>query len=79
MVDVIEKGGKEWTLPIMRETESLLFQYRSVCGETTKVIYFHYQSLFRANSRRSHAPSSPKYPFLSMLEIRSLVHREIAS
>ncbi|WP_309088148.1 hypothetical protein [Domibacillus sp.] len=37
MVDVIEKGGKERTLTIMRETESLLFQYRSVCGETTEI------------------------------------------
>lgn len=35
VVDVIGKGGNERTLPIMRETEDLLFHYRNTCGKTT--------------------------------------------
>ncbi|WP_046180317.1 tyrosine-type recombinase/integrase [Domibacillus tundrae] len=33
LVDVVGKGGKERTLPVMNETESLLFNYRNICGD----------------------------------------------
>ena len=35
VVDVLGKGGKQRTLPVLKETEQLLFHYRSLCGESS--------------------------------------------
>lgn len=37
LVDVLGKGGKERTLPILDETEAILFEYRTICGDSTDI------------------------------------------
>jgi integrase/recombinase XerD len=37
LVDVLGKGGKERTLPVMDETESVLFEYRTICDDSTDI------------------------------------------
>ncbi|WP_050182017.1 tyrosine-type recombinase/integrase [Domibacillus robiginosus] len=75
VVDVIGKGGKERTLPVMRETESLLFHYRSVCGDTIELQPNSAEPLFYALYNKTDIQANKKR--LSYAALYKLVKRAV--